>query len=239
MVTVKVCIPTSDRLQSHCQKSLDRLLAQSYERYAHVVVHDIYKSCYLYSSRNWLIGGSWCIAEALGNAELFDYYWFIDSDIGGFDYDLLDKMILRQEQVVTVPYEPKERDGNLVAGNIFMPHGGISCMPITYPYPTCDWSGLGCTLFHKSVFTRKLPFPWFEPQIIEYTKDGRSYREVVGEDLAISLALHRQKIPFHIEHWGLIHKVDEPEKCSCGSELPRRCDACVRSDQFQRAQGSL
>lgn len=211
MVTVKVCIPTSDRLQSHCQESLDRLIADSHKARAHVVVPDIYKSCYIYSARNWLIGGSWCIAEARERAKLFDYYWFIDSDIGGFDFELLDIMIKRRELAITVPYEPKDRDGTLVAGNIHWQSYGnfrVSCMPVNYPHPTCEWSGMGCTLFHQSVFTKKLCFPWFEPKVISYMHEGQEYREVVGEDIAISLAMHAQKIPFHIQPWGLIHKVD-------------------------------
>jgi len=210
LVTVKICVPVSDKPQKHCQADLDRLLPHGGTGNP-VIVIDKMKSCYLYSARNALIGGSWQVDEALRNAALFDYYWFIDSDISGFSLDLLQRMICMGKDVVTVPYEPKESDGTMVCGTYNpgnIPRYRNMMKENVFLYYQCDWSGMGCVLFHKSVFTRKLRFPWFYPVALTYYYNGFEYREVVGEDIAISRDLRARGIKFNILNHPLVHKLD-------------------------------
>ena len=211
-VSVKICIPIAESLTPHCERSLHALQEDACRDRNCVIGVDILRSCYLYSSRNMLIGESWCIEDAKKAADLWDYYWFIDSDIGGFDLAMLHTMIAARSLAVSVPYIQRDDPGRFVCGLFHWDCEELASMfrPNTVElYPECDWCGLGCGLFHKSLFTSYLTFPWFSPVTVQHTYKGREFAEVIGEDLSFcrklyfagikvkNLALLRHKLEHH------------------------------------------
>jgi len=214
LATVKLCIPTADgRITDHCRDSLHTLQNAVVAEHGEIVLAvDIFQSCYLYSARNFLIGGTWEVDQAIANASLYDYYWFIDSDIGGFDLAMLKTMIHAGNCVSMVPYVSRTTSGEYVCGlfnftGTDQPMAWCLHSDTVRVYGQCDWSGMGCCLFHKSVFTRRLPFPWFRPEIVNHLVNNKLWAEVVGEDIAISRSLHFRGMPFFsFPEFALVHK---------------------------------
>lgn len=181
-----------------------------------VLAVDIMQSCYIYSARNFLIGGTWEVAAAIAQAGIYDYYWFIDSDIGGYDLPMLLDMLHVGERVVHVPYPDRADPEKYVCGLFNFSTGGEKTLVWPFhqdtvsKYRNCDWAGMGCCLFHKSIFTDRVSFPWFKPETIRYTSNGKKYAEVVGEDISICRELVFNGITLYSMHErSLIHSKDE------------------------------
>ena len=125
----------------------------------------------------------------------YDYFMFIDSDIGFHADDVL-KLIEHDLDVVGAPYEAQA--DNVLEVGVFDPRvkgkiGGKYKMEST-GLLRVDWIGSGFVLIKSSVFER-VEYPWFRHTMVI---DG-DRQEESGEDVGFCLNFALHNIPIHCD----------------------------------------
>lgn len=120
----------------------------------------------------------------------FDYYMCIDSDIEFQVEDVL-KLIERDKDIISGAYQDRGDPDGTVAGKYSGVPGVISREDFIPWRETglheVDWVGAGFLLIKADVL-RKMKFPYFREEIIEYERAGILHAAWVGEDVGFCMA---------------------------------------------------
>lgn len=114
----------------------------------------------------------------------FDYFLFVDSDIG-FTLDNVLKLLSQDKEIIASPYLCHDNNGTYQCGVFYSDQpGNIKYRYTIYEKGTkeVDFVGAGFLLIKRSAL-EKIEFPWFREMLLEVGQDA----DIIGEDIGFCL----------------------------------------------------